>query len=53
VLHTLFEDKRAVMSNRDGGFVVPHKAFNGHLPSFSGNYLPRVPLSDKSVRNLA
>jgi len=53
VLHTLFEDKQAVMKARAGGFVVPHKVFNGHLPSFSGNYLPRVSLPDKSVRNLA
>jgi len=53
VLHTLFEDKRAVMSNRDGGFLLPHKVFNGHMPSLLGKHLPRVPLSDKSVRNLA
>jgi len=53
VLHTLFEDKQAVMKARAGGFVVPHKVFNGHMPSLLGKHLPRVPLSDKSVRNLA
>jgi hypothetical protein len=40
------------MIDRDGGFVLPQKAFNGHLPTFSGKYLPRVPLADKSVRDL-
>jgi hypothetical protein len=40
------------MANRDGGFLLPQKVFNGHLPSFSGNYLPRLALADKSVRNL-
>jgi hypothetical protein len=41
------------MADRVGGFLVPQKVFNGHLPTFSGKYLPRIPLSDKSVRNLA
>ena len=47
------ENKRAVMTDRDGGFLVSHKAFNGHLPTFSGKHLPRVSLADKSVRKLA
>jgi hypothetical protein len=53
VLHRPFQRKRAVMTKRDGGFLVPHKVFNGHLPSFFGNHLPRISLADKSVRNLA
>jgi hypothetical protein len=36
-----------------GGFLLPQKVFNGHLPSSSSNHLPRVSLPDKSVRNLA
>jgi hypothetical protein len=52
VLHKPLDRKRAVMANRDGGFLLPQKVFNGHLPSFSGNYLPRLALADKSVRNL-
>jgi hypothetical protein len=38
------------MIRRDGGFVLCQEVFNGHLPSFLGNYLPRIPLADKSVR---
>jgi len=45
--------KQAVKAPGRGGFLVPHKAFNEHLPSFSGKHLPRVSFSDKSVRNLA
>lgn len=41
------------MSKRDGGFLLPQKAFNKHLPTFSGKYLPRLSLADKSVRDLA
>jgi len=39
------------MTDRDGGFFLCQKVFNGHLPSFSGKYLPRLSLADKSVRN--
>ncbi len=35
------------MTKRDGGFLVPQKVFNGHLPSFSGNHLPRISLLTK------
>ncbi len=45
--------KQAMKAPGRGGFLVPHKAFNEHLPSFSGKHLPRVSFSDKSVRNLA
>jgi hypothetical protein len=44
VLHKPLDRKRAVMANRDGGFLLPQKVFNGHLP--------RLALADKSVRNL-
>jgi hypothetical protein len=41
------------MTDRDGGFFLRQKVFNGHLPSFSGKYLPRFALADKSGCNLA
>ena len=34
MLHRPLDGKRAVMTDRDGGFLLPQKVFNGHLPSF-------------------
>src|SRR5215470_14939016 len=45
VLHRPQIRKRAVMTDRDGGFFPGRKASNEHLPSFSGNHLPRVSLA--------
>jgi len=50
VLHKPLDRKRAVMTDRAGGFFMGRKGSNGHLPSFSGKYLPRFALADKSVR---
>jgi hypothetical protein len=38
-----------VKADENGGFLFDQKAFNGHLPLFSGKHLPRLPLSDKIV----
>src|SRR5260370_42191765 len=51
VLHKPLDRKRAVMTDRDGGFFMGRKGFNGHLPSVSGKYLPRLALAGKRVRN--
>jgi hypothetical protein len=53
VLHRPLEDKRAVITYGNGGFLLSQQAFNGHLPSLFGKHLPRAPLPDKSVCYLA
>ena len=40
-LHTLFEDKQAVMKARAGGFVVCKKTSSDYLPHFRCDHLPR------------
>src|SRR6266567_350867 len=40
-LHTLFEDKQAVMKARAGGFVVCENASSDYLPHFRCDHLPR------------
>ena len=52
-LERLLQEKRAVKALGQDGSLLPQKLFNGHLPSLSGKYLPRVSPSDKSVRYLA
>ncbi|MBO0793623.1 MAG: hypothetical protein J2P36_22095 [Ktedonobacteraceae bacterium] len=46
-------DKRAVVANGEGGFLFDEKAFNGHLPSCSGNHLLHMSHADKSGHSLA
>ena len=40
-LHTLFEDKQAVMETRAGGCVVCTNACSDYLPQYRCDYLPR------------
>ncbi len=35
------------MTDRDGGFLLPQKAFNGHLPSFLATTCPTFRLLTK------